>query len=216
MFNKKKCKKCNGNIKGNYEFCPYCGNSLNENTENWGMLGKNDFSYATNEVNFPRGFNMIFNSLMKDLNKQMREFGKEENKNNNIEKKNGISISISSFGNSPPKITVKKFGEKPIHKEPIKKIPQKMFTQEKIKKFSNLPREEPKTSIRRFADRVVYEVEMPGVDSPDNISIIRLETSIEIKAIGKNKAYSKIIPINLPIVNYVLVEGKLVLEFRDK
>ena len=45
MFKKNECKKCRKKINDKYEFCPYCGSSLNENfkNEDWGMLGKNDF-----------------------------------------------------------------------------------------------------------------------------------------------------------------------------
>jgi HSP20 family molecular chaperone IbpA len=82
--------------------------------------------------------------------------------------------------------------------------------------LAGLERKEPKTNIRRLSNRVVYELEMPGVESLEDISIIKLENSIEIKAISKNKAYVKVIPINLPITNYNLSEGKLILELGIK
>ena len=53
---------------------------------------------------------------------------------------------------------------------------------------------------------------MPEVKSFKDILINKLENSIEIKAIGKTKAYFKIIPINMPIVSQNLSQGKLVLE----
>ena len=43
MFKKKNCKKCKRDIKKAYDFCPYCGKASDEKN-NWGMLGKNDFS----------------------------------------------------------------------------------------------------------------------------------------------------------------------------
>ena len=57
---------------------------------------------------------------------------------------------------------------------------------------------------------------MPGIKSIKDISIIKLENSIELKAISKNKAYFKLIPINLPITNYGILKERLILEFGVK
>jgi len=62
----------------------------------------------------------------------------------------------------------------------------------------------------------VYEIKMPGVKSPEDISIIQLENSIEIKALANKKVFYKIIPINLPIRNYNLSKGILTLELDSK
>jgi HSP20 family molecular chaperone IbpA len=132
-------------------------------------------------------------------------------------KKDGISISISTFGNGAPRVKVTPMGNQQIAEEkPTEKIKQNNFTKEKIKKFSKLKREEPKTNIRRLSNKLVYEIEMPGVKSIEDISISQLENSIEIKAISEKKAYAKIIPINLPIKNFDLSEGKLILELGIK
>jgi hypothetical protein len=68
--------------------------------------------------------------------------------------------------------------------------------------------------LKRIADKILYEIEIPGVESVEDVSIINLESSIELKALGKEKAYSKSIPITLPIVGYDFSEGLLVLEFK--
>jgi len=54
------------------------------------------------------------------------------------------------------------------------------------------------------------------VKSVKDVSIAQLENSIEIKALGKGKVFSKMIPINLPIKNYNLSKGKLTLELDAK
>ena len=222
MFKKRKCQKCGNKIDEKYSFCPYCGNRFDsENQEDWGMLGKND-SISMNEIKLPMGFNAIFNSLMKNLSKEFDEqlsknhFPTEDKQPKKVGKE-GISISISTFGNGPPKIKVTPIGKPKLEQEKeIEKIKPNTFTKEKIKKFAGLKKEEPKTNIRRLSNRVVYELEMPEIKSIDDISIIKLENSIEIKALGKNKAYIKTIPINLPIHDYNLSEGKLVLELGVK
>ena len=42
--------------------------------------------------------------------------------------------------------------------------------------------------MRRFADKIIYEISLPGVESTDDISVVRLENSIELRAIAKKKA----------------------------
>ena len=230
MFNKKNCKKCGRKINDKSNFCSGCGSSIRDSAgknEDWGMLGKDDFlsDEGLNEIRLPGGFNMIFNSLMKNLNKQFRNLDKEikkdmENSNSKNKKdpfkkigREGISISISSLGNGTPKINVTSFGNrKDTRKKEVKEISLSDFSHDGLKNFSKLPKEEPKTNVRRLSDKVIYEIEMPGVKSIKDISVIKLESSIEIKAVSEEKSYSKLIPFNLPIINYNFVKGKLILE----
>jgi HSP20 family molecular chaperone IbpA len=227
MFNKKeKCKRCGEKFDKKYSYCPYCSNKIdsnNEENEKWGILGRNDLISSPKEIKLPMGINALFNSILKNLNK---EFSEQLNRNHSQTgeeikkiKRDGISISISTIGNGAPKIKVTQLGGKPelkTEREVKKQIKQNIFTKEKIKEFTGLEREEPKTNVRRLSNKVIYELEMPGVKSMSDISIIKLENSIEIKAISKKKAYSKIIPINLPVINYALSEGKLILELGIK
>jgi len=224
MFKKKKCLKCGKKIGEKDNFCPNCGFRNNsENGEDFGMLGRNDLMPSLNEIKLPIGFNAIFNSLMKNLSKeldgQLRSnlMNEEEKPAVKKVKRDGLSISISTFGNGPPKIKVNQLGDNPqLKEEKTKPFKQNIFTAEKIKEFASLAREEPKTEIRRLSNKVVYEIQMPGVKSIEDVSIMKLESSIEIKAISKKKAYAKVIPINLPIKKYNLSDGKLVLELGIK
>ena len=210
MLKKRKCTKCRRKISKDYRFCPYCGYGDEDyDSEKWGMLGKNDL-INPNDFQLPRGLNTLFNSLMKNLTKQLNDSYDTSKKIGHTKiRDNGISISISTSGNKPPKIKMHSPEEK---EKPKKKIPEQ-FSKENIKKFSQLPKQEPKTNIRRLANKVIYEIEIPGVKSLRDISILKLETSIEIKAIAKNTAYFKRIPLNFPIINYMFSEEKLILEF---
>jgi len=218
MFNKKKCQNCGEKISNSYNFCPYCNTPLKDHfdEESFGLLGRND---SMEEVKLPLGFNHLFNSLIKNMNSQFKEL---ENHNMNQSqkrpevKKGGISISISTSGNRPPEIKVTSFGNIPEFKQKEKRMEEKTkvlkLPLSDSKKFSGMPKKEPETNIRRLSNKVVYEINMPGVKSIEDISIIQLENSIEIKAFAKDKVFHKIIPINLPISDYNLSKGKLVLE----
>jgi len=203
MFGKKLCKNCEKKIDKNYDFCPYCGKSL----EDWGMLGKNDS--LENEPSFNsilRGINggmlgKMLNSAMKMLEKEMQKEMQRTKPKTNVQLFiNGKKINLN---------------DNQIKEKRKQEIPPS-FSKEKLKKISSLPKKEPKTNIRRFSDKVVYEIDMPGVKSIKDISIIKLENSIEIKALAKNKYYSKLIPINLPIINYEFAKGKLILGLEGK
>jgi HSP20 family molecular chaperone IbpA len=229
MFKKKTCNKCGKKIVDKYEFCPYCGNSFRGDSgeEDWGMLGKDDLLPSSSEIKFPLGLNLIFNSLMKNLHTQFSKLDKEmkkEQKNTNggkinIPRKSGISISISTSGSKPPAIKINSFGDdqklKQIKKK-VKEMPLNTLSKETLKKISTLPKQEPLTNIRRFSEKVVYEIDMPGVKSLKDVSIIKLENSIEIKALAKEKVYFKLISINLPIINYDFSKEKLILELGVK
>ena len=210
----KNCPKCGKNIKKDFDFCPYCGSSLDANNS-WGMLGKNDHIFEQNQFNnslFGGGiFNKMIGNAMKMLEKELQKSVKEPQSDIPRTKVqlyiNGKKINI---GAQPRKII-----KKPVKKQ-IKSIPSTYFSKEALKKFSNLPREDPKTNVRRLSDRIIYDIEMPEVKSIKDIAIVKLENSIEIKAIGKNKSYYKLIKIGLPIIDYYLSKGKLILELGTK
>lgn len=218
MFNKKTCKKCGEKISDKYNFCPHCSSPLNADAEkeDWGMLGKNDFdndfqSLSNNLFGGISGgmLNKMLSSALKILEKEM----KKEVKNQNFQPKTNIRLMINgkeiNLNNQNNKQNIAKTRK-------INEVLSNDFSQKNLKKYSKFKKIEPKTNIRRFSDKIVYEISMPGVESQEDISIMRLESSMEIKAVGKNKAYLKVIPINFPITKYNLSNGKLVLELNVK
>jgi len=218
MF-RKKCLQCGEEINKKHRYCSNCGSPL-QIRENFGMLGKEDV--LDNQVKFPMGFNMIFNSLIKNLDKQFQNMDREAIKHGPDPKikKGGISISISTSPGKEPEIKINSFGGGPMIKQnqiPVKEKskPAKKLPRTNIK-IGKLPKTEPTTNIRRLSDKVIYEINIPGVRSLKDVSIIQLESSIEIKALAKDKAYIKLIPIGLPILDYNLEKGKLVLELEAK
>tara|TARA_Y100000034_G_scaffold68038_1_gene82123 strand:- start:3922 stop:4584 length:663 start_codon:yes stop_codon:yes gene_type:complete len=211
MFEKKECKNCGEKISNKYRFCPACGNctSKKNKRDDFGMLGENDsineFENFSNSL-FSGGGGKIIGKMLENAMKLLEREMQKEMKRKNLQPKvdykmfiDGKRINLNH--KNPEKIKNEK---KEIHSS---ELPQGNW-----KKFLELPKKEPSTNVRRFSDKIIYEINMPGVKSEKDLSIIKLENNIEIKGVSKNKAYKKLIPMNFPITNYNLSKGKLVLE----
>ena len=175
------------------------------------MLGKtdtvNEFEQFSNSLLGGIGGKIIGGMLGKTLKMLEREIQKEFHQNS--APRTNFELIINGKRIDPKHIKVAQPMQ--VVKKPRKFLPN--ISNESLKKISGLPKKEPLTNIRRLADRVIYEINMPGVNSVNDISIIKLESSIEIKALADKKAYFKVIPINFPIINYEFLDEKLVLEF---
>ncbi len=213
MFKKKTCQKCRKELKKDFEFCPYCGTPL-DNDNSWGMLGKNDIeNFEIPGLGMGNIFNKMIGNAFKMVENEMQKNMKESEMpmpNTKFQLYiNGKKVPLDS-GNV-------KVIKKPKKQQPVRKnIPSRVFSNENQKKFANLEKCEPETKVRRLADRIIFEISMPGVKSIEDVSIRNLENSIEIKAIAKGKAYYKIISVGLPIIDYYLDQDILVLELESK
>jgi hypothetical protein len=228
MLNKK-CPKCYRKISRNSNFCPICGFNLSSeyDKEDYGFLGRDDFIEEEREFfgNSPSPFmEKVFNSAFKMLEKQMRELNREmgtDRRENRIQGAFPGNLDIQFYVNgkkvSPEEFSQRRIGkiERAENKQP-KINKNREISEEKIKKFKSLPKKEAKSKVRRLGGKIVYEIAMPGVEDLDDVLINQLENSIEIKALSKDKVYSKIININLPISKYKLDEGNLILELKEK
>lgn len=228
MFSKK-CSKCKNKISKAYDFCPYCRNNLSSQNdkEDYGFLGKNDFIERELFPELDNSFmdkmlNNAFKMAEKMLEKQMKVMSEEMMENqskprmpNNISNIPG-NVDVQFFVNGkrvfpqiPNQIQEQR---QTIHSEQIRPIKAKKISEEKAEKFSKLPKKEPKSRVRRLSGKIIYELEVPGVKDINDVLVNQLENSIEIKALGKDKVYSKTLNINLPVLNYKLDDDNLVIE----
>jgi len=212
MFRKRECEGCRKKISEKHNFCPHCGSNKQgkKPREDFGMLGEND--YVNEFENFSNSLfggvggkvmGKMLENAMKVLEKEMGKEMKRKNQKQGPKTNFQLFINgqrINDFENQPQ--------TKTKQKRKFQELPKNI-----LKSFSNLPQKNPKTDVRRFSDKVVYEINMPGVNSLKDISITKLENNIEIRAISKNKAYQKMIPVDFPITAYNLSKGKLILEF---
>ena len=213
MFFKKKpvkCGNCRSKIKGKYSFCPYCGSSLaneDKNFKDYGLLGKGE------ELGMPIETGMGFtdkiigslvNTLMKSLDKQFNQLDKEFGKVDRAE--------IRSFPNGI-KIKIGHVAQTTQTKKPKERTFKNQITQEQIDKMSSMPRVKAEAKVKRLNDKVIYELNIPGIQSPHDVFISKLESGYEIKAIGNKKVYVNSLPVNLPLQSLSIDNNKLFVEF---
>lgn len=226
MFSKK-CPRCARKLSKEFDFCPYCGldfrmEKMQEREKDYGLLGRDDLTSSLPNfgITLPSGLGNLFSSLLKEVDKQFKELDrdmtKEKQEIRKIKPASGISISISTSNGKEPEIKVRKFGEENTKQEKEIKIEKPVISDKEARKLSKLPRKEAKTEVRRMSNKIIYEIELPGVKNIKDIIINKLENSIEIKAFSRDKAYFKLLPVKLPITNYRLEDEKLVLELSPK
>jgi len=224
MFKRNKCSNCKSSISKKFDFCPYCGHAITDN-EDYGMLGKNDEMKELDRFSkslFP-GFggkmlNKMLGNAMKMLEKEMQKELKDM-KNSSQPKTdfqmfiNGKKVNFDQMDhplNHPPHRHTKINRKKPEKR----KLPHP--DQETLEKSAKLPRKQAKTKLKRDHNKIIYEIDIPGVDSDDKLLINKLEDSTEIKAFAKTKVWTKNLPIKLPLLAYYFKTGKLFLEFQGK
>ena len=220
FFNKKseknnvKCGNCKSKISDEYSFCPFCGNVLFDpetRSEDFGMLGKSDsFDDSlmrkkiaeSNLTITDRMISSLMNSLIKNIDQQFGEMDKSEMRSRKMPSNIRIKIGIQN----PKKMTNQPKTQR--HDFSINKI-----SPEQLQKLSELPKIPAKTNIKRLGNKVLYELEAPGIESIKDIFVSKLESGYEIKALAKNRVYVNSLPVNLPINSFTLEKERLFIEF---
>lgn len=209
---KKKCSSCDRKVDRKFNFCPYCGNSfkIERERENYGFLGSDDSSEVNANLNqgLPFGMEGLIGSLIKQMEKQLN------------------SLDLSDPNSSFPrgfkiKVSTGKPGIKRVednnnnNNKPKNKIENFEVDSEEFNRRINLPKVETSSKIRRLSDKIVYEIEVPGVNDKKDITITELASGLEVKAYSKDKCYVKNIPLKVEVIHYHLNQDKLFLELKD-
>ncbi len=236
MFGKKKCSNCNRKVGKDFDFCPYCANGLKD-PKDYGLLGQDDDILAFNQPIFKSNkesdtfLDKIFESAFKVVEKQIQKISEEEMKamrnssriNNNSELNGNFQLFINGKRvNLPRNLAGVQIGEMNGNRITNNKIPNQQkakmpkVSDETLKNSAKLPRKEPKTQLTRNSERVIYELDTPGIQSLNQVLINQLENSIEVRAYTDKTVFNKTLSIKLPLLQYTIKpeEGKLVLEFK--
>lgn len=222
MFGKK-CPRCYRKINKSYDFCPFCGHNANKYSDkDYGLLGKNDLIDEDNPFVGLEGtfIDRIINkamrqlpSMIKMMEKQMRDFSDNTDKQYKADAMSP-GLRVQFFVNG--KRVIPGDGQIKLRNKMPKPDVAKKMPKEKLEKFSKLPKAEPISRVRRLSGKIIYELEVPGVENVSDVLINQLEDSIEIKALSKDKYYNKILNINLPVLRYSLNKGNLILELGER
>ena len=223
MF-KKRCSNCDKKVEREFDFCPYCGKPQTNIKKDYGLLGRDDYSdpfFTPNAENFIKTpgiidklFGSAINSAMKMFEEELKNRNQEEKRLNNRPKQNlqlyinGKRIPLNESENQEEFLENEEENIRVIKKQP------KIYP-ETLKSSMKLPRKEAKTTLKRFKDRVVYELETPGINSLNNVVVNKLENSIEIKIYTEKTVYIKTLAISLPLLSYSIKQDKVLVEFKS-
>jgi len=243
MFHKKvKCTRCHKDVDKKFDFCPYCASALKDMKKEYGMLGRTDDvgeldrmfnnSLASNSGNSL--FEKMFTGAMKMVEKELQKSMSEDMKirqEKSIPAPNNVHSHVELFINGkkvnlPPNIAgiqierVPQQGDSssPHQQKQVKRQAAPKVSEETLQKSAKLPRKEAKTKLVRTSDKIIYELDTPGISSLNNVLVNQLENSIEVRAYTDKTVFFKTLSIKLPLMQYTVnpTEGKLILEFKTQ
>ncbi len=200
-----KCPSCTKKISKKHNFCHWCGIPLRENMEkqDFGMLGRNDNVTPNNmmgqQIKLPFGIEKMMGSLMKQIEKEMGGLGAAGA--NGMPK--GFEIKIQT--GMPKKV---------VQQGPIQVAEQAVSGKEKQRR-DNLPQKQAKSKVKRLSDKILYEIDAPGVEKVADVVITPLEKGVEVRAYTKEVCYIKTIPLKVKIEKYGVKKDKVLLELKD-
>jgi hypothetical protein len=210
MFGKKptRCEYCDSKVNNKYSFCPYCGHAITDDekhAKDYGLLGRNEEEFQEDQfASFgitDKLIGSLMNSLMKNLDKQFKNIDKNE-KAEVRSYPNGIRIKIGT------PVKQKRNTQNDFFK--------KSLSDDQLKKITSLPKKEAESKVKRLNNKIIYELNAPGIQSPQDIIISKLESGYEIKAISEKKIYVNSLPVNLPLKGFSFDKNTLFIEFSDQ
>ncbi len=200
---KKKCPSCAEKIEKGFSYCPWCGASQRDlrNKKKYGILGKDDNiddNMVSQELKLPFGLDKIANSLIKQLDKEMKNLGDSAPRDFKINIRTGI----------PPNM-LKRGASEREPKEVIKITPQEE------ERRSKLPKKIAKSKVRRFSDSIIYEIDVDEIKDRTQVDVAKLENGFEIKVFGKDHCFVKSIPLKMKLIGYKFSKDKVMVEFKE-
>jgi HSP20 family molecular chaperone IbpA len=225
------CPVCGTRIEKEWGFCPRCGSRIS------GDFFDEIFSRMRKEL---AEMNRLLEKDIEafDLSPWFKDMDAKSNP-----KRSGFTIKIVQAGDRKPGISVRTFGDvdkgklkkeidelgawqnservpsgfesKPESRRGLFRQGKPAEPQEKLVIKGPMKTEEPKTSVARSASRVVVSIHLPGVESEKDIEVSELESSVEVKALAKDRAYFKILtkPRQFRLSKRSFEKGILQMEF---
>ncbi|MGK0209530.1 MAG: hypothetical protein ACI83O_000807, partial [Patescibacteria group bacterium] len=182
MLNRK-CTGCAEKVERKHNYCPWCGHSMKAHSEekDFGLLGRSDNNQSPQpaQPQLPFGLNKMVNSLMKQIEKELSGPNAQGvqgmPKGFNIKIQTGMPQNMQSQSQNQQK--------------PQPKMETFQITQEEADRRYALPKEEAQSKVKRIADKIIYEIQTPGIKFKKDVAINKLEEGFEVKAYAKDKCY---------------------------
>lgn len=177
------CENCGGNADEKWNFCPKCGNEIRR---------KSFFEYGVADL-----FADVANNLARKLLYEMQP-GASKNAG-------GFSVKIMQ-GMAPGAGQNREYSDSGIEGRKPAELSAKVRPQPRVTI-------EPKANFSKLPGKLLVEVEAPGVKSLDDVDVLELGTSVEVRAYSGDKLYFKIIsiPKKAAVVSKKVEDGKVVL-----
>jgi len=209
---KRKCPGCAKKIEKKYNFCPWCGQSIkgHREEEDFGLLGRTDSVNNMNQVpknqpQLPFGLEKIMGGLIKQLEQELSGMDKQ----NGMPKGFNIRIQTGNPNQNPNQNQIN------TNQHPQEMTPQPVITEKESTRRQTLPKQEAESKVKRLSDKIIYEINTPGVKNKEDIIITKLEQGFEIKVYTKDTCYTKTIPLQIEIIGYTIKDNKLIVELKN-
>jgi len=203
LLKKKKCAECLSTIEDDWDFCPRCGEEIE------------DFADS--------GLESFFGNMEKRLFDMEKLFTIPEIKIGKGHESGGVSISIVSGAGIEPKVSIQTSGKFKDLEPEIRK--QLGVERRESKQKQNRPKavkfektEEPKMEVKESKNELTYRIKLPGIASLRSVDVKKFPNSVEIRAVAGNKLYFKLfeVPENFEIVEKSFKDGILNLTLRHE
>ncbi len=174
----RQCPECGAPVDSSWRFCPACGEEL------------------------VPGF---FSEFFDEFNRTLGRMGGGLNQNFEMfdatplfkENAGGFSVRVTRRSDrKEPEVEIRTFGN--VKPEDVRRQLEEQSgiqASRSIPAARKAPVKEPQTKMTKEGDRVVVEMSLPGIGSLKEVDITKLESSIEVRAYGREQGYFKIIAI---------------------
>ena len=186
------CNKCNTDIKDDWSFCPKCGKELKRNKiVDYGM--EDVFASMTNNIQ-----NMAKRMLFEGLRPQ------------GAKTQAGLTVKIIK---GVPNMALRNQGARiaPIQMNAGANATTPLKVRPAPKKTI-----EPEATFNKLPGKLLVEVRTPGVESIEDVDVLEMGTSVEVRAYHGDTLYFKIInvPKKSAILSKKVENGKIFLEMN--
>ncbi len=201
------------------QYCPYCGTKLDNGGSPCKACGEDLSRFVAGPA--PTDFAGQMQGIMRDFIENNEDFLKEltEKIDSGVPSEKGMFFSVEMRGEKP----IVKRGDIGELEKVMKGVPLPPFVREVIQK--SVPKGDPEKGLEfKETEHEIVNVprgkdilvQMPGVESKDNIEIKRRENRLEIMGKGRDTIYFTEVDLerDLVVVAFNLLRGLLRIEAR--